>query len=190
LPSLFVLVANQFWQHKNHGLVVDAIAQASSAGVVIPVVMTGLPADYRDPANRSVSNLLQQIAKAGLSGQVVVLGQVPYGHLVALMRQATIIVQPSRYEGWNTSVEDAKALGTPLLCSDIPVHREQATDFGAHFFDVESASSLAKALLSMWASAQSPSREASEEAREHARQRTQIYGAGLLDACDAAATTA
>ena len=54
----FVLVANQFWQHKNHGLVVDAIAQAASAGVAIPVVMTGLPADNRDPTNRYVSDLL------------------------------------------------------------------------------------------------------------------------------------
>jgi len=187
LPSRFVLVANQFWQHKNHGLVVDAIAEVASAGVVIPVVMTGLPADYRDPANRSVSNVLQQIAKAGLSGQVIVLGQVPYDHLVALMRCAAVILQPSRYEGWNTSVEDAKALGTALLCSDIPVHREQAAEFGAQFFDVESASSLAKVLQSMWTTAQAPSPEVTQAALEATRQRTEIYGVGLLDACDAAA---
>jgi glycosyltransferase involved in cell wall biosynthesis len=187
LPPRFVLVANQFWQHKNHGLVVDAIAEAASAGVAIPVVMTGLPADYRDPANRTVSTVLQRIAKAGLNGQVIVLGQVPYDHLVALMRCAAVILQPSRYEGWNTSVEDAKALGTSLLCSDIPVHREQAAEFGAQFFDVESASSLAKVLQSMWASAQAPSPEVTQLAHERARQRTEIYGVGLLDACDAAA---
>jgi glycosyltransferase involved in cell wall biosynthesis len=187
VPSRYVLVANQFWQHKNHRLVVDAIAQAANAGVVIPVVMTGLPADNRDPTNRYVSELLQRIAKAGLSGQVIVLGQVPYDHLVALMRHATLVLQPSRYEGWNTSVEDAKALGVPLLCSDIPVHREQASEFGAHFFDVDSISSLASTLDSMWASAKAPSTDATQAAREHARERTTIYGVGLLDACDAAA---
>jgi glycosyltransferase involved in cell wall biosynthesis len=187
LPPRFVLVANQFWQHKNHGLVVEAIAEASSAGVSIPVVMTGLPADNRDPTNRYVSDLLQRIAKAGLSGQVIVLGQVPYEHLVALMRCATVVLQPSRYEGWNTTVEDAKALGSPLLCSDIPVHREQAADFGARFFSVESASSLADALQSMWGLAQAPKPEETRVASERARERAEIYGAGLLDACDAAA---
>jgi glycosyltransferase involved in cell wall biosynthesis len=187
LPSRFVLVANQFWQHKNHLLVVDAIAEAASAGVAIPVVMTGLPADNRDPTNRYVSELLQRIAKAGLSGQIIVLGQVPYNDLVALMRCATVVLQPSRYEGWNTSVEDAKALGAPLLCSDIPVHREQAAEFGARFFDVGSASSLANALQSMWESARKPSEEDRQVARAQARERTIAYGAGLLDACDAAA---
>ncbi|HEY3924896.1 MAG TPA: glycosyltransferase family 1 protein [Acidothermaceae bacterium] len=188
LPPRFVLVANQFWQHKNHGLVVDAVAEASNAGVAIPVVMTGLPADNRDPANRYVSDLLQRIAKAGLSGQVIVLGQVPYAHFIALMRSASLLLQPSRYEGWNTSIEDAKALGTPLLCSDIPVHREQAAEFGACFFDVESAGSLAKMLQSMWASAQAPSPKATQAAQERARERTEIYGVGLLDACDTAAS--
>jgi len=50
------------------------------------------------------------------------------------MRAAALIIQPSFFEGWSTSIEDCKALGRPLLCSNIPVHREQVPD-ALGFFD-------------------------------------------------------
>ena len=187
LPARYALVANQFWQHKNHELVVEAVARAKGAGVEIPVVMTGLPSDYRDSANRTVSRVLQRIAKAGLGGQVIVLGQVPYEDLVELMNCAEVIIQPSRYEGWSTSVEDAKALGIPLLCSDIPVHREQAMSFGSRFFKTDDADSMAEVLAALWGSARRPTTNATERALAGARDRAELYGCGLVEACDAAA---
>lgn len=38
-------------------------------------------------------------------------------------------VNPSFYEGWSTTVEEAKSIGVPLLLSDIPVHREHGASF-------------------------------------------------------------
>ena len=149
--------------------------------------MTGLPSDYRDPANRTVSRVLQCIAKAGLGGQVVVLGQVPYEDLVELMTCAEVIIQPSRYEGWSTSVEDAKALGVPLLCSDIQVHREQAMSFGSRFFKTDDADSMAEVLVDLWGSARRPTAKETERALEKARDRAELYGFGLVEACDSAA---
>src|SRR5712692_9628701 len=89
--------------------------------------MTGLPVDHRDRSNSNLSSLLQAIASAGLNGQITILGQVSYADLVNLMRTAALVIQPSRFEGWSTIVQDAKALGRPLICSDIAVHREQAS---------------------------------------------------------------
>ena len=54
LPERFLLVINQFWRHKNHRLVPEALAILNSRGLEVPVVMAGLPADYRDPPQRSV----------------------------------------------------------------------------------------------------------------------------------------
>jgi len=51
LPEKFALVANQFWAHKNHSLVVEALALLKRT-LDVPVVMTGLPSDYRDSANK------------------------------------------------------------------------------------------------------------------------------------------
>ena len=42
IPEKFALVANQFWKHKNHMVVVEALARLKSSGIHIPVVMTGL----------------------------------------------------------------------------------------------------------------------------------------------------
>ena len=41
LPEKFALVANQFWAHKNHRLVVQALESLHRKGIQIPVVMTG-----------------------------------------------------------------------------------------------------------------------------------------------------
>ena len=54
---------------------------------------------------------------------------------------ANALLNPSRFEGWSTTVEEAKAVGTPMLLSDIAVHREQAPQ--ARFFAPDDALSLA-----------------------------------------------
>ncbi len=187
VPPRFALVANQFWQHKNHSVVVEGVRRARDMGVSVPIVMTGLPADYRDPENSTFSALMQQIAKADLSGQITVLGKVPYGDLVCLMREAAIVIQPSRYEGWNTSVEDAKALGRALVCSNIGVHVEQTTGVRAALFEVDDPQGLAEALIDVWAWAPARSDAAEAASLERARERVVHYGNGLLDIADEAA---
>jgi glycosyltransferase involved in cell wall biosynthesis len=59
------------------------------------------------------------------------------------------VVNPSLFEGWSTTVEEARALGVPMVLSDLPVHKEQAEGI-AHFFDRTSAASLANALIKAW----------------------------------------
>ena len=41
------------------------------------------------------------------------------------MRKAMAVIQPSLFEGWSTVVEDARALGKPMILSDFPVQIEQ-----------------------------------------------------------------
>jgi glycosyltransferase involved in cell wall biosynthesis len=55
------------------------------------------------------------------------------------------MINPSRFEGWSTPIEEAKAFSTPLLLSDIAIHREQAPL--ARFFDPASPATLATALF-------------------------------------------
>ena len=49
-------------------------------------------------------------------------------------------------EGWNTLIEDAKALGRPIICSDIKVHREQAPS-ALDYFSPQDPERLAEILL-------------------------------------------
>jgi len=183
LPEKFALIANQFWAHKNHALVVQALAQLRGTGLDIPVVMTGLPSDHRDPANKNLSALLQAIATAGLNSQITILGLVPYADLVNLMRTAALIIQPSRFEGWSTVVQDAVALGRPLLCSDINVHREQAPK-APGFFPTDRADVLAELLEAHWpALPPGPDYDVEQQSLAAEREFSARHGKLLLKLC-------
>ena len=149
LPQKFALVANQFWQHKNHRILPQALGLLKRRRVEIDLVVTGLPCDYRDPENKSLSQFFQDCAQEDVVESLHFLGEVPYRDLVAILRAATLIIQPSFFEGWSTSIEDSKALGRPLVCSDIPVHREQAPD-ALGFFDPKKPELLADLLADIY----------------------------------------
>jgi glycosyltransferase involved in cell wall biosynthesis len=187
VPKKFALVANQFWAHKNHLAVIEALAALRESSVTVPVVMIGRPADNKDQHNRNLSRIFQAIAERCLSGQVIVLGEVSYEDLVDLMRTAAVVIQPSRFEGWSTIVQDAKALGRPLLCSDIAVHREQAPQ-ALGFFGCNRADELSEQLATHWPTLESgpnPNAERNAQAAEAAFARQ--HGETLLEVCREAA---
>ena len=183
LPEKFALVANQFWAHKNHRLVIEALGLLKRKGIDLPVVMTGLPSDHRDPANKNFSALLQAIAAAGLNSQITILGLAPYDDLVNLMRTAALIIQPSRFEGWSTVVQDAVALGRPLLCSDIDVHREQVPK-ALDFFPTDRAEVLAEMLAAHWNNlTPGPNYALEQQSLKSEREFSVRHGQTLLDLC-------
>jgi glycosyltransferase involved in cell wall biosynthesis len=63
-------------------------------------------------------------------------------HVYALLRSSIALINPSRIEGWSTTVEEAKSFGVPMILSDINVHREQ-TDGMARYFGTDDAEALA-----------------------------------------------
>ena len=171
LPAKYGFVANQFWRHKNHSVLPDALSILKRQGVELSLVLTGLPTDYRDAQNQNLSEFFQACARLGVGNQVHFLGHLPYWDMISLMRCAAVVIQPSRFEGWNTSVEDAKALGRPLLCSNIPVHRNQVPE-ALGFFEATSSEELAHLLSESFPDLDpgpSPLSEASALAQSEAR---------------------
>jgi len=148
IPEKFILVINQFWAHKNHRVVVEAAAELRRRGCPAQFVFVGNMADHRQDSRCIASETLQVIARHGLGGSVRMLGRVSRADLVELLRHAAAVLQPSRFEGWSTTVQDAKAIGRPLICSNIAVHVEQAP--GAAFFADNDACSLADAVGTIW----------------------------------------
>jgi hypothetical protein len=60
------------------------------------------------------------------------------------------LLQPSRYEGWSTAVEDAKALGKIILVSDLTVHREQLPSTYPFIISADDARAWAEAMSVVW----------------------------------------
>lgn len=143
----FLLLPNQFWVHKNHAVVIEALGILRGRGQRVLVLATGAGGDYRNAGH--YASLMRRRTELGVEDQFRVEGVVPYSRLSALMRSALAIINPSLFEGWSTTVEEAKSLGKRLILSDIPVHREQAPDRAAYFAP-EDAGQLADVLWTVW----------------------------------------
>lgn len=144
-PYLFL--PNQFWQHKNHEDVFRAVDNLNRRGLKVMIFCSGDKTDYRNP--RHHSTLLNFIKTRNLGANIRILGRVPRGEFVALMRKALAVIQPSSFEGWSTTVEEARALGKTLILSDIPVHREQ-NPANALWFALGDYERLAGLIQDLW----------------------------------------
>jgi glycosyltransferase involved in cell wall biosynthesis len=178
LPEKYFFLPNQFWQHKNHSLVIEALAvlkQALQLQNIPPIAVTGQPNDPRSPNH--FKNLMAKVNDAGLESHFRYLGLVPYDHVLALNASSQRMINPSFFEGWSTPIEEAKAFATPLALSDIPIHREQAPD--ALFYDPRSPEALAGVLKI--AASQPPRRTLSVDTLESAQnERLNEHAASLL----------
>jgi len=137
----FVYLPNQFWLHKNHSTAFAAWRLLTERNPQAPLlVCSGALEEPRD--NYHVPLLLDYLETHQLQDSVRILGLVERQQQTVLYHAASAFLQPSLFEGWSTTVEEAKSLGRPLILSDIPVHREQAEGL-ASFFSALSPEALA-----------------------------------------------
>lgn len=147
LPERFFYLPNQFWQHKNHLLVIEALTLLKQAGHSVVVAASGKQLDPYRPDH--FQRITERLTAASVGEQFRLLGLIPYEHVAPLMVGSVAVLNPSLFEGWSTTVEEARALRVPLVLSDLAVHKEQASNM-ARFFARSSARSLADALLDVW----------------------------------------
>lgn len=153
LPEKYFYLPNQFYRHKNHPLVIDALAILRERGQEVVVAASGSPEDLRDADY--FDWLMRQVKDGGLGNSFCYLGMIPRDHVYALLCASVALINPSRFEGWSTTVEEGKSFGVPLILSDIAVHREQAGD-AASYFSVDDPVMLADRLSATWQEATSP----------------------------------
>jgi len=147
LPDKFFLVSNQFWQHKNHIIILDSLKMLKNKSIFPSVVFTGNTHDYRNP--NYFDSFLQRINFYGINDQIFILGLLPRIEQIQLIRRCISIIQPSLFEGWSSIVEDGRAFGKKMIISDIPVHQEQNPLY-VKFFNSDSPEELADIIVDYW----------------------------------------
>jgi glycosyltransferase involved in cell wall biosynthesis len=150
LPPRYFLVSNQFWTHKNHRVVFEALhklAQAPEAPDAA-VVCTGSIVDARDQGY--FPSLRRFLDDSGLAGRVRILDHIAKRDQIEIMKGALAVIQPTLFEGGpgGGAVYDAVSLGVPALVSDLPVNREiDGLGFALRFFPPTDATALAGLML-------------------------------------------
>ncbi|MDH2344364.1 glycosyltransferase family 1 protein [Bradyrhizobium sp. SSUT77] len=144
LPPRYFYLPNQFWRHKNHQIVVDALDLLKCRGLDVVVAASGSTQDFRESG--LFERTMSDVRSRGLEMNFRHLGMIPLDHVYALLRASMALINPSECEGWSTTVEEAKSFGVPMILSDIDVHREQ-TEGSARYFGIRDSKSLADQML-------------------------------------------
>lgn len=131
---------NQFWEHKNHIIILKAIKKLKDQKKLdFQVYFSGKEYDYRNPTY--FSTLEDFVSENQLSENIKFLGFIDRADQICLMNNAIGIIQPSLFEGWSSAVEDAKALNQNIIVSNLAVHKEQLLG-KAFYFNPKDENSL------------------------------------------------
>jgi len=142
----FFIVSNQFMAHKNHILVIEAMNKLKTiTSLPFKMIFTGKTEDPRNP--QYFSSLTKKIQDCNLIQDIVITGVIEREEQLLLLKSALAVIQPSKFEGWNSTVEDAKLLKANIISSDIGVHREQLEEYPAKFIDPNDPEQLADLLI-------------------------------------------
>jgi glycosyltransferase involved in cell wall biosynthesis len=179
VPARYLYLPNQFWKHKNHVLVVEALAEATRREPHLTVVATGAKDDPRHPQH--YDHVISRVRQLRLQDRFRHLGLVEYDDVIGLMRHSVAVLNPSYFEGWSSSVEEARSIGKRILLSDIDAHREQAPPRG-RFFSPDNPAALADLLVDAWQSLDAEEEErASADAARLLPERIAAYGRAYQD---------
>jgi hypothetical protein len=143
----FFLLPNQYWKHKNHLLILNILKDLkTNKKNNIEVVSTGYFNDYRYPEYKE--EILSFIKKNNLKSCYKILGVIPFQDLMDLMQYSIAVINPSKSEGWSSTVEQAKSMGKMVLLSNLKVHREQSPH-RKHFFETNDKDKLRNIMLNL-----------------------------------------
>lgn len=142
LPSKFIFYPAQFWEHKNHKRLVEAVARLKPKHPDIRLVLVG----SKKNAYQSVVQLTENL---GLNEQIVFLGYVPDEDMSGIYRRARALIMPTFFGPTNIPPLEALCTGCPVAVSDIYGMPEQVGD-AALLFDPSSTEQIAHSIEMLW----------------------------------------
>lgn len=116
--KIHLLSVGRFTEAKNFDNVPDICRRILDAGIPVRWFLIGYGGDE--------ALIRQRIAEAGMEKHVIILGKKdnPYPYMLA----CDIYVQPSRYEGCPVTIQEAQALGKPVVATAFPTVKSAIQD--------------------------------------------------------------
>jgi hypothetical protein len=139
LPKRFLFYPAQFWEHKNHLLLLKVIKDINfNSNKKINLILTGKKKYYY----KFLETLLNEI-----KSNVFYLGSVSKEDLLKIYNLSTAVVIPSIYESSSLVIYESFSLKKNVIASSIPPFIELKNKFNLFFFNHNNQSSLKKVLL-------------------------------------------
>ena len=142
LPPQFLFYPAQFWEHKNHARLLEALARLRADGSDARLVLAGA----RSSGYAAVS---QRARELGLGDAVTFAGFVPQEHMRSFYACARGLVMPTFFGPTNIPPLEAFAAGCPVAVSNVYAMSEQVGD-AALLFDPRSVDEIAAAMRRLW----------------------------------------
>ncbi len=139
LPEAFIFYPAQTYPHKNHLVLLDALALLHDKfGLTVPLVSSGR-------LNNFFPTIKKRVRELRLTDQVRFLDFVSPAELQCLYILCRCVVFPTKFEGFGMPLVEAFLAGAPIASSNFPVLAEQAGD-AALLFEPDKP----KAILRLW----------------------------------------
>jgi glycosyltransferase involved in cell wall biosynthesis len=117
---------------KNHALLLNVWKKIINSGLPDNEIPRLLFFGRRGWGAQNVFDMLDR--SAALARYVIENNKGTDEEIVCAIQESKAMLFPSFDEGWGLPIVEALALGTPVICSDLPVHRE-CTQGLAHYLD-------------------------------------------------------
>lgn len=142
LPEKYLFYPAQFWWHKNHKHLIEAVALLKEELPDLKLVLSG-------GKQNAYETVVEQVHQLGLDDDVLFLGYVPDADMPELYRRARALVMPTYYGPTNVPPLEAFTAGCPVAISGIYAMPEQAGGAALHF-DPDRPADIADCIRRLW----------------------------------------
>jgi glycosyltransferase involved in cell wall biosynthesis len=163
LPERYIFYPAQFWEHKNHLNLFEALKILKEDGVDIDLVLVG-------SKKNNYEKSMGAIKRVGLCDRVHVLGYVPNDDIYSLYKNAVAMTFVSLAGPTNIPPMEALLTGCPLICSNAYAMQEQVGD-AALLVEPKDPVDIAQKIKRIW-----QDENLRNELIKKGFQRTQKYG--------------
>ena len=142
LPEKFLFYPAQFWQHKNHHRLLEAVAIVAKQHPDIALVCSG-------GKRHEFKRVEQRAVELGLANHVRFVGYVPDANMRGFYLRSRALVMPTFFGPTNIPPLEAMAVGCPILISRLYGMPEQSGD-AALYFDPLDVNEMADCIAQIW----------------------------------------
>jgi len=142
LPQKYLFYPAQFWEHKNHMGLIEAVFDVKQICSDVQLVLVG-------SVKNGYKKVLKGVRDLSLEKNVTFLGYVEEAYLPEIYRRAKAMIYPTFHGPSGIPPLEAMATGCPVAVSNIYALPEQCGD-AALYFDPRSRADMAEVIRKLW----------------------------------------